>query len=284
VSAPLSDRWRLALPLVVPALAGFAYLAAFGAPARLIAVNAGALALAMAWVRLGRMPSGAAARLGLAAAVAALLFLPLVTGPEAGGVSRWLPGGPVQLHSGGLLLPLVTVLAAREPHWTGAALLALAGAALALQPDAASLLALGVASAVLAATTRSIAYGIVGAAALGLATVTFGAGALEPQVFTEHVLPHVWQSAPPAALALAATLFIVPQALLVTDARLPLAGARALAALLAGFGIAALLGPFPYPLIGYGAAPILGLGLALGATRSTAQGWPDGEDGFRAHR
>ena len=43
MAARAPDRWRLALPLLLPSLGGLAYLAAFGAPVRLIAVNAGAL-------------------------------------------------------------------------------------------------------------------------------------------------------------------------------------------------------------------------------------------------
>ena len=47
-----------------------------------------------------------------------------------------------------------------------------------------------------------------------------------------------------------------------TPARWPLAGA------LSGFVLAALLGDYPTPLIGYGAASIIGLGLALPAMRT----------------
>ena len=51
------DRKRLALPLVFPCWGGLYYLWAYDAPARLIAVNAGALALALVWVLLGRLPT-----------------------------------------------------------------------------------------------------------------------------------------------------------------------------------------------------------------------------------
>jgi len=266
VGARLAARGRLALALLVPALAGLAYLAAFGAPLRLIAVNAGALAAGALWAAWGRLPSGPEARLGLAAAAAGLLFLPLLTGPVAGGVARWLPAGPVMLHSGGLLLPLIVVLAARARPLAGAAVLALAAAALALQPDAGALAGLAGGTGVLAAARRSIAIAGVAAAAALLAGLTFGAGTLAPQLYTEGVLAQVWSVAPAAALALAAALFIAAPALLLGLAP----GARrtqgaALAALLAGFGAMAAIAPFPFPLIGYGAAPILGMGLALGA-------------------
>jgi hypothetical protein len=263
VGAPLRNRWRLALALLLPALGGLAYLAAFGAPARLIAINAGALVVALAWVLWGRSPASVEARIGVAASAVAVLFLPLVIGAEAGGVSRWLPAGPVQLHAGTLLLPLVIVIAAREAR-LGAALLALAGAALALQPDAGALAGLAAASAALAGARRSIAFAIVAAAAGALAFWTFDAGTLAPQVFTENVLPQVWQAAPWQALALAVLLFVAAPWLLVTGTQ-DRAEGLALAGLLTGLALAALLGPFPWPLIGYGASPILGFGIALGA-------------------
>jgi hypothetical protein len=267
VSARAADRWRLTLPLVLPVLGGLAYLTAFGAPVRLIAINAGALVLGSLWVLAGRLPSGREARLGLAALGAALLFVPLLLHLEVGGVSRWLPLGPVLLHSGPLLLPLVTVIAAGEPRW-GPGLLALACAALAVQPDAGTLAGLAAASAVLAAAHRSAGFALVAGAALALTLATWNAGTLEPQVFTETVLPHVWRASPVAAVLLGGVLLVATPVLLVSGLRTQ---GLALAALLTGFGAAALLGPFPYPLIGHGAAPILGLALALGAAGIAAR-------------
>lgn len=264
MSARAADRWQRALPLAVPALGGLAYLAAFGAPARLLAVNAGALVLALLWAAWGRLPSGPKARLGFAALGAGLLFLPVLIGPEVGGVSRWLRAGPVLLHSGALLLPLVVVLAGRAERF-GPAVLGIATAALAVQPDAAMLAGVAAAGAVLAAMHRSVGFTMVVLAAAGLAALTLGRGTLEPQVFTEGVLAQVWQSAPLAALVLGALLFLAAPALLLHAAHIPRAEALALTALLVTLGAMACLAPFPFPLIGYGASPILGFGLALSA-------------------
>lgn len=268
--ARITDRLRLALALLLPTLGGIAYLASFGAPARLIAVNAGALALALAWAVWGRLPARPEARIGLAAAAAGALFLPLLVGPEAGGVSRWLPAGPVQLHAGTLLLPLIAVIAAREPR-AGPALLALAGAALALQPDAGSLTGLAAAGAALARAQRSATFALVAIASLALALATWHAGALEPQVYTEGVLAHVSQRSLAGAMALGAALFLATPALLVWRSPAAQAESLALAALLVALGLAAVIAPFPFPLIGYGASPILGFGLALGALAGRAQ-------------
>ena len=264
MSAPFADRWQRALPLAVPTLGGLAYLAAFGAPVRLVAVNAGALVLASLWAVWGGLPSEPKARLGFAALGAGLLFLPVVIGPDVGGVSRWVRAGPVLVHSGALLLPLVVVLASRAERF-GPAVLGIATAALAVQPDAAMLAGLAAAGAVLAAAHRSVGFALVAAAGAGLAALTFGRGTLEPQVFTEDVLVQVWHSAPLAALALAALLFLAAPALLLRTGQIPRTEAAALAALLVTLGAMACLAAFPFPLIGYGASPILGFGLALSA-------------------
>jgi hypothetical protein len=265
VSARAFDRWRLTLALAIPSVGGLAYLAAFGAPTRLIAVNAGALAVGLIWVMFGRLPEGQRARLALGGGATLVLFVPLLTGPIVGGVARWLPAGPVSLHSSALLLPLITVIAARERAW-GPALLALAGAALALQPDAAALAGLAAAGVVLAAIHRSPAFALVTASSAALALFTFNAGTLEPQVFTEGVLAQVAAQSWLAAAALGAALFLLPLWLLPIREE-----TRPLAALLVALGAMAVIAPFPFPLIGYGAAPILGFALAFGAAGIAAR-------------
>ncbi len=262
--AEVHDRRRIALPLLFPAFGGLWYLWSFDAPDGLIAVNAAALAMALGWIMLGRLPKAPHVRIGIAAALALALFLPLLSGPELDGVRRWIAVGPMNLNAGALLLPLLTLLAAREAR-AGPAILGLAAAALALQPDPAALAALALAAGVLAAHTSSLGFAVVSILAAGLAALTCGLGALEPQPYVEGVLAHVAARSVWKAVLLAILLFVVPLWHLVWDPQLFRAEGYALAALLTGFGAMALVGPFPFPLIGHGAAPILGFGLALGA-------------------
>ena len=265
--ARASDRWRLTLPLLLPSLGGLAYLSAFGARQPLIVVNAIALATAVAWVVWGRLPDRRGARFGFAAAALLLLFLPPLLHHHIDGVARWLPiGRALSLHSGTLLLPLLTVIAAREVH-IGPWLLALAGAALALQPDAGVLAGLAAASAALAALHRSLIFALVAGGSLTLSLATFGAGDLGPQLYTEGVLAHVAEHSLAGAATLGLLLFGAPFWYLVIRPAAPREEGYALAAMLVSLGAMALIAPFPYPLIGYGAAPILGFGLALGASR-----------------
>lgn len=262
------NHWRLTLPLALPALAGLAYLAFFGAPARLIAVNAGALAVAIAWVLWGGLPGVRKGRRVAAATALLLLFLPPLLPHDVDGVARWLPlGRGLMLHSGTLLVPPIAVVAACEPR-LGPLLLAIAAVALALQPDAGVLAGLAAASAVLAGLHRSWPFALVAGGSLTAAISTFGAGNLAPQRYTEGVLPHVADHSPIGAAALGLLLFGAPLWWLAIRPAASREQSQALAALLTGLGVMAIIGPFPYPLIGYGASAILGFGLALGVTAS----------------
>ncbi|MFN4019453.1 MAG: hypothetical protein ACK4IC_02930 [Erythrobacter sp.] len=118
---------------------GLAYLYAFDAPARLIAVDAGALTVALVWVLFGPLPQGRKACLALAG---------------------------------------------------GAALVELAAV-----------------SAVLTFLQRGIGFAIVTVGAAVLSVMTYGAGTLEPQVFTENVLPQVATRSALLAAALALERF-----------------------------------------------------------------------------
>lgn len=186
------------------------------------------------------------------------------------GVARWLRiGRAPSLHSGTLLLPLLTVIAAREVH-IGPWLLALAAAALALQPDAGVLASLAAASAALAWVHRSLAFALVAGSGLSFSFATFGAGDLAPQLYTEGVLTHVAAHSLAGAATLGLLLFGAPLWYLFIRPAATREEGYALAAMFVTLGVMAMIGPFPFPLIGYGASPILGFGLALGASRLSA--------------
>jgi hypothetical protein len=119
---------------------------------------------------------------------------------------------------------------------------------------------------VLAWLHRSPAFALVAAGAAAGAAFTFHAGALEPQIYVEGVLAHVAGTSLWQAVCLAILLFVVPLWHLVIDPQLTRPEGYALAALLTALGAVAAIAPFPFPLIGYGAAPILGFALALGAS------------------
>lgn len=259
----MNDRYRLMLPLAVPALAGLAQLAASGAPEHYLAVNAGALLLALGWIAIGRVPDSEIAKRALPAVLLALFALPLLAGPDIEGVRRWLPLGPLSLHAGMLLIPLLGCLCARDLRFAPWVLGACLGIAL-LQPDAASAAALALVAAALSWTHRKPFFAAIAALGLAACIIAFGAGDLPPEPLVEHVFADAWAVQPLIALALAAAVF-TGLVLLLTARTVPREERFVLAAAMTGFAAMSLIGNYPTPLLGYGAAPILGFGLALGA-------------------
>lgn len=250
------------LALAVPVLAGLGYLVAFGAPLAFIAVNAGALAASAIWIAAAPgLRSGRTGRI-LIAVCLALLFLPLLTGPSLNGIARWLPLGPVSLHAGMLVVPALAVLCAREDGWAPAAL-SLALLAALLQPDFATATALMLEGVGLYEATRDWKYGVYAIVAFCAAIVAALRGELPAQPFVERVITGLALTQPLVALALLVALlagfFLILYACPGSDR-----SRKALAGSLFGFSFAGLVSNYPSALIGYGAAPILGFGLALG--------------------
>lgn len=265
MSGITSDRGICAGALALPVAALLAFLAIAGAPGQYLLTDAVALGIALAWIALGRMPQSERAARLILAALTILLFVPLLTGPQINGIARWLPLGPIQLHAGMLAFPAIAVLAAREPRWAPAILLAALAAAL-LQPDGGTAFAITFAAIGLYHVTSDWRLAMVCIVAFFAALVATIHGELAPQEFVERVFRTAFAIQPIIALALALALaasfalmlFAIPHE---RAARFALAGA------LFGFFIIALMNTYPFPLIGHGAASILGFGLALGLVR-----------------
>ena len=261
-ASPLRDRTPAAAALAVPVLGGLGYLAAFGAPQPYLIVNGGALVAAIVVALFCPPLRRLYARRALALLLLALLFVPLASGPEISGVSRWLPLGPFMLHAGMLALPALVALAVHDRDYTAPWLL---GAVLAafLQPDAATGFAVTFAAIGLHHVTRDWKIGVVAIIGFFATLVMAMRGELPPQPFVERVFADLLGGAPLTAAALFAALasgfFLI---LLASPAPRP--ERYALAGCLFGFALMALLSHYPTPLVGYGAAPILGFGLALG--------------------
>ena len=248
------------LALIFPALAGIGWLVLAGAPQHYPLVNAGAALAGIPLIAAGARWSVPDKPLGIV--LVALLFVPLVAGPSVGGASRWIGMAPILLTTSLLCLPPLAVLTARAKRgWLvgGLGLTFLAGL---LQPDGSVVLALGAIILVLgrinlASITKAVLVG-------GIGAVMIWRDRLEPVPFVEGVLLDAAASSPLAAgmlgISLIASFFLVW-----TRSGAPEAERSALMAALIALIAASLLGPFPTPLLGYGAASILGfaLGLAL---------------------
>lgn len=262
VSRAAQPRLKAAGALAVPVLAGIAYLAAFGAPTGFVLVNSGAVVLAALWIMLAPDVSGMWPRRLIALGCILVLFLPLLTGPSVNGISRWLPLGPFTLHAGMLVVPALVAFAATETDYAPPLLLTAIMAAF-LQPDAATGFALTFAAVGLYHVARDWKIAVVAIIGFFASLIMAMRGELPPQPFVERIFADLIFDAPLAAAllfaALVAGFFLI---LHVTPASREVR--YAIAGSLFGFAIMAIMSHYPTPLVGYGAAPILGFGLALG--------------------
>lgn len=264
----MRERGISILSLALPVLAGIAFLALAGAPIFFCMINGLALLISAALILFLPAIDGAKTRRVLALVLIALLFAPLATGPHLNGIARWLPLGGVVLHAGALALPALAVLAARDEDYAPPILLIALLAAL-LQPDAALGLAVMMAAVGLYNATRDWRLVPVAGIALFASMLAGLRGELPAQPYVERVLVHLAMETPLAAFGLA--LALLACFLLVAHALPAIKPVRhALAGSLFGFSLAALVSNYPSVLIGYGAAPILGYGLALALSRRPA--------------
>ena len=255
--------------LAVPVLAGLTYLVTMGAPRTYALINGGALILAAVLVATLPRVAGTKAKRIFAAALIVLLFIPLASGPYLNGIARWLPVGPFAVHSGALFLPALVVLAARDEEYAPSMLLAALLAA-SLQPDAATALAVMLSAVGLYNANKDWRLVPVAGIALFASMVAALRGELPAQPFVERVLVSLAFQQPLAALALAFALlagFLIVAHGINAERRVR----HALAGCLFGFTLAAVFSNYPSILIGYGAAPILGFGLAIGLATGKAR-------------
>lgn len=264
------NRLPAILALAIPVLAGALYMALAGAPSHYALTNCGALALACLWILGGRGPHTATSRHLLTIALLLLMLAPLAVSPTIASITgesvrRWFPLGPLTLHTGMLAMPALGMLAARNRTLAAPILLAALGVAY-MQPDAATGFAITFAAAGLHHVTKDWKVG--GVAVIGFFASLMMAvrGELPPQPFVERVLVDAASINPILAIALGLAL-AAGFALLLFAIPFDRTKRFTLAGLLFGFALLALMSSYPAPLIGYGAAPILGFGLALGLHR-----------------
>ncbi len=212
----------------------------------------------------------------LGALLLALLAATLIVGADIDGVRRWLALGPVRLHIGMAVVPALAVAMAASTDRQALIMLALGGLVASLQPDLATALALFAAALAIAIAMprqplRWIALLPTGAALLWCLAYRDG---LEPVPFVEGV----WSDAAARAPALAAVML----SSLALVLAMPLIGWRAMrreqraasvafSASILGYSLASILGPYPVPLFGGGAAPIIGCILASALLARGAQ-------------
>ena len=249
--------------------AGLAFMTTRGAPLHYLAINAGMLVAAAVLVLAAPPIRSERARFAAAGIALAVLALPLLVGPELNGVQRWIAIGPIALNSALLAAPALAVLAAgMDPRAQFIVALAVLAAAVA-QPDASLALAVGGAAIGVALATRETRPALVAIGALLAAIWAHKRGNLPPQPFVERIyVDAAMTSTPWLVLLVAASIACV--VLIAIDPALHRTQRFALAGSMSAFFYAAAISDYPTPLIGYGAAAILGLALALWLARGRA--------------
>lgn len=250
------------LALALPVLAGLAYLHLAAAPPNYLFVNAAALLAGLLLTMFARAPGSRGARRLMTIAMLFALFVPIATGPWVEGVARWIPIGPFALHTGSLLVPSLLVLALRDEDYAAPILLTAIFAGLS-QPDAAIGFAIVFAAAGFHDVSKDWRIGLVTIFGFVAAIVMAMRGNPPARPFVERTLVDAAGVSPFLAaalfLALTASFFLMLRAI-----HAPRSIRYTLAGSLFGFTILSIMANYPGVLIGYGAAPILGYGLALG--------------------
>lgn len=251
-------------------LLGSAYLFMAGAPGQLIAVNAAALILGLTIAAIQkRMSGGSSRRSGIALMVMSFALLATAIGGLAvDGASRWVAIGPLAVQPSLIVLPVMIVMFARDRGPAATAGMLIAALALAMQPDRAMAGALMAGLAALA-ILHSDRFALVAlAASVGAFVVTMAhPDNLPAAPYVDQILHTAFDVHLLAGLAVVAgaNLLLVPALYglrfgSVDRDRHVVFGVVWLSILLA-----AALGNYPTPVVGYGGSAVLGYLLSLGA-------------------
>jgi hypothetical protein len=261
-------RWGVLAWAVAAVGAGCALLEVMGAPPRMILVNGAALLVGLAGIMLVVICRRAelSELMGNIALLGAGALVPLTAfaGPEVRGVARWLVIGGLTIQPALIVVPVVALGVALRPSAIRIAAAVVAALGLATQPDpgGAAMLLFGLA-APLVLKARRRAIDLVGpvAAAVALAVAQARTVPLPTVPFVEHVIQDALRSGPLAAmLALAAALLVLAPAI-ARRAREP---QLAFLGVWIGAMAAALFGPYPSPVIGFGGSGVLGYVFSAG--------------------
>lgn len=197
-------------------------------------------------------------------AVSILIPLTAFFGADIQGVSRWLIIAGITIQPGLIVVPPLVIGFALRPSAVRGAAIAIASAGLAMQPDpaAAAMLATGVMFALPAMRPASLSMPLLAAIAAGLAVALAREVALPAVPFVEDV-PRLALEAGPMATALAAATLCLLLLPAVSAAHQQRRAAFAFAGLwLAGLA-AAVIGPYPAPVVGFGGSAVLGYILSV---------------------
>jgi hypothetical protein len=259
-------------------LLGLLYLRAAGAPTSHLIVNA--LSLVMGLALVGVIPQstqGSRAAGGVVLALGVMLLATAMFGVSVEGASRWVRVGGVSLQISLIVLPGMLVLFARSGGILATTGVVLAAFGLGLQPDRAMAGIMAAALAVLALyrQERQVVLALT-AAGVSFAVTLLRADSLPAVPYVDQILYTSFEVHPLAGIAvLGGSLLLIVPALAGFWMDSTNRAAHAVFGLVwLGMVVAAALGNYPTPVVGYGGSAILGYALSLSfmpvEARSTA--------------
>jgi cell division protein FtsW (lipid II flippase) len=247
---------------------GLAWMAAAEAPARFLAVNAAAFAIGLMLLPAldsllgGRSRLRGIALLAMAGIVCATAFI----GTPVEGAARWLSIGSLVIQPGMMVLPLLICAQAQRPDRASTGALLLTLAATALQPDRALAgMALAGIAAIALAKPRPTTLWLLGAAGGAFAVTVIRPDRQGAMPYVDQILSTAFDVHPLAGAAVwvGSAILLLPACAAFRAGTETRAIACAFAAVWAAAVLAALLGNYPTPLVGYSGSAVLGYVLSL---------------------
>lgn len=259
----LGPRRLAALAATAAVMIGMIHLHVADASSSMILVNIASLGVGLALLVGAAVWRGLpeSARTIAAMIMAGLLVLTNLFGVSSHGVVRWVAAGPLLVQSSLILLPALLMMFARKTTAVGTAALVIAAGAMAMQPDRAMAGAMVAGIAMLWLLHRNWQVKtVLAASALGFVATLVQADNLPPVRFTEGVFTQTWQVHPLLgfAVASAGALLLLPAAALGTGDRDSARQCAVFGAVWLAIILAAVIGNYPTPLVGYGGSAIIG--------------------------
>lgn len=247
---------------------GLAYMVIAGAPTRYLGVNVGALAIGLTMLALlgPILPLGRQWMGGATIAMAGALMATALMGTEVEGISRWVRLGGFAIQPSLIFLPVMIVAFSHGRSAVTTAGAIAAAAAMALQPDRAmaGMLVLGLATLATICRDRHSIVALTASIA-GFAVTLVRADPLPAVPHVEQVLHSSFDVHVGAGLAVLGGLMLLLVPAIVGWRRDPnnRATYTAFGAVWSAAILAAALGNYPTPIVGYGGSAIIGYVLSL---------------------
>ncbi|OWK31022.1 hypothetical protein [Sphingomonas dokdonensis] len=269
VQATMCRPRTIGIACAIAAVAlGIVYLAIAGAPMRYLGVNAGALVIGLTMLALlGGSPAADQRWMGAAiVAAAGTLLATAFLGADVDGAARWVRLGGLAVQPSLILVPVMLVAFSRCHDVLATAGIVAAAAAMALQPDRAMAGMLALCLAARAITDRDRhAIAALAAGVASFAATLARADTLPATPYVDQILYSSFQVHGGAGLAVWGGL-----ALLLLPAVIGWRRDAENRATYVAFGmvwlaamLAAGLGNYPTPIVGYGGSAIIGYALSL---------------------